>query len=144
MSRRQSLTIRVGLGLMILDHVQNGLRALLDPSGFYRLLPGSHAVDSTDTFTRLMTRDLGAARLTLAFVLLASAVWMTRRVLAVGLGAATISGVIRLLDHALSGPRAEGWMSWFGYSAAVVIPIALVFVARLLAHQRDGGDSLAA
>lgn len=71
---------------------------------------------------------MGAARLTLALVLTIAAIWLDRRVLLAALGAATLSGAIRLASHAIARAP-EGWNNWIGYSAAVLIPAALLWIA---------------
>lgn len=112
---------------MVLDHIYNGVWALAAARNYYRLLPGANPADAAGRLNQVLIRDLGAARLTLAVVLMVAAIWLDRRVLILALSAAAVSGVIRVANHAISRTP-EGWNNWLGYVAAVLIPLALLFV----------------
>jgi catechol 2,3-dioxygenase-like lactoylglutathione lyase family enzyme len=151
MSRAASVSLRVGIGLMVLDHVQNGVWALASARNYYESLPGADASHATAALNQVLVRDLGAARLTLAVVLVIAALWLDRRVVIAALAAATVSGLVRLVNHGL-GDTPEATLNWIGYSAAVAIPIALLVVVLLrapraapheavtTAHLGAGGD----
>ena len=123
MSQRRSVVIRIAVTLMVLDHLNNGVWALLNPRGYYRALPGEPGRDASD-MTMVVIRDLGIARLTLAALLITAAVVLDRRVLLVAFGVASFAGVLRLVAHA-AGDKGAEWFNWIGYGLGAAIPIGL-------------------
>jgi hypothetical protein len=117
--------IRVGIAIMVLDHAYNGIWGVASPDSYYRALPGSNRSAAVGALNRVIVRDLGAGRLTLAVLLVIAALWMHRDVLTAALAAALVSGVVRLADHLAHRPG-DAWPNWVGFSLAVALPVVLL------------------
>jgi len=127
---RVLLAARIGIAVMVLDHVYNGVWGVLSPASYYRASPGANPAGALDALNRVLVRDMSAGRLTLAVVLVIAAVWARRDVLVVALVGANVSGVVRLADHLIARPG-DGVPNWIGYTLAIVIPLVLlVFAVR--------------
>ena len=127
MTNRTTLLVRIGIGVMVLDHLYNGFWGLVAPESYYRNLHGAMRSGATDNLNQVLVRDLSVGRLTLALVLLWAAVTMSRIVLVVALAAAELSGVLRFVDHVLSH-TGDQLPNWIGYTTAVVLPAVLLWV----------------
>ncbi len=119
----RSVGIRIAIALMVLDHLNNGVWALLSARGYYGALPGASDGNPSETIL-VLVRDLGIARLTLAALLITAAVLLERRVLLVALGVASLAGVLRLVAH-LAGDRNAAWFNWVGYGLGALVPVVL-------------------
>jgi hypothetical protein len=112
---------------MVVDHLNNGLWALLSAGSYYRALPGTTHTASDEIL--VLVRDLGAARLTLAVLLTIAAVLVDRRVLLVALAVAAFAGLVRLVAHLVGDSNAE-WFNWIGYALGAGLPVALIALVR--------------
>src|SRR4051794_38748299 len=102
MTNRTRLLVRIGIGVMVLDHVYNGFWGFFAPGSYYRSSHGAVKGGATDHLNQVLVRDLSVGRLTLALVLVWAAVTMRRHMLLAALAAAEVSGVLRFADHLLS------------------------------------------
>jgi hypothetical protein len=120
--------LRPGLVLLAGVEVVLGLWTLLFPASFYADVP---TVDATPPFSEHLFRDFGGATLGLAVVLVAAAVWLERRLVAVALLAYLAFSVPHLLFHVahlhgLGGAEAAVLVALL--AGSVLLPLALLAV----------------
>ena len=121
-------------GLIALGAVQsiNGLYALLAPSSFYDDYPlGRGWVAALPAYNEHLVRDVGGLFLATAIALIAAAIYLERRLVAVALIAFLAFSLPHTIYHYLNlGPYDTGDLiaNVIGLGAMVVIPAGLLYL----------------
>ena len=118
--------VRGGLGILVLVQLGTGLWQLLLPDGFYRDFP---TVSLAPPFNEHLMRDFGGANVALGIIVVAVAVWLEKRYVALVLVAYLAFSIPHLVFHmshlhdATSGEVAFQVVS---LGLAVVLPLAVL------------------
>ncbi len=128
--------VRIGLVLLAAIQLITGSWMQVFPQSFYRDFP---TVDLTPPFSEHLMRDFGGASLGLAVVLVAAAIWMDDRLVAVALIAYLVYAIPHLvfhLTHLHHATAADTTFIAVSLGGSVVLPALVLALARVDARRR--------
>lgn len=131
-SRR--LVFRAGLGALGAVQIATGLLALLAPRVFYDDFPfGRGWVAALPDYSEHLVRDVGGLFLATGVVLLAAAIWLERRLVAVALVSFLAFSLPHTVFHLFNlGPygTADAVANVLALGATVLVPVVLLWLLR--------------
>ena len=126
---------RIALGYLAVVSIVIGVWAQFAPRSFYDNFPGLGRVwvRVDGPFNEHLVRDVGGLNLSLAVVLIAAMISLTRPLIVAAAAASLASGIPHLVYHIVNADllsTGDAAMSVGGLALFAVLPVALIVVSR--------------
>ena len=142
-SRIRRSCLRIGLLIVAVNPLAGGLWALLFPRAFYDdfPLPGSGWVSTLGPYNEHLVRDYGALNMAMAVLLLATVIFLERRLVQLALISWLVFEVPHFVFHVGQTHHFSAGSNLAqlgGLALLIVLPLILLFLSRAAARRAPG------